>query len=232
MQLWLKACALGLLMQHGMSNIFPSFQYSHLRRNMLEGHSLRILPPGASITNGEGSSHRNGYRKHLRDALRYAQAEVDMVGSKRDGTNFNDDDNEGHGGFTIKRVYDMVKAQYRVKPNLVLINAGTNNCVRENSNAYASGKQQMKAMVIDIFDNIPEVTVILSGLLPQRDVGACTEFLNFEYAKIVDELAGEGRKVIFADFHTRWITLDEIPDGTHPNDSGYKKTAGIWFDAI
>lgn len=46
---------------------------------------LRILPLGASITWGYLSSTGNGYRKPLRDKLRFEGWEVDMVGSKSNG---------------------------------------------------------------------------------------------------------------------------------------------------
>lgn len=49
---------------------------------------LRILPLGASITWGMGSESAggNGYRKYLRDALRYDGWNVNMVGSRSGGT--------------------------------------------------------------------------------------------------------------------------------------------------
>lgn len=47
---------------------------------------LRIAPLGASITNGYLSSDGNGYRKHLRDQLRFEGWEVNMVGSLNTGT--------------------------------------------------------------------------------------------------------------------------------------------------
>lgn len=46
---------------------------------------LRILPLGASITYGTGSSQGNGYRKFLRDQLRFMGYNVNMVGSKVPG---------------------------------------------------------------------------------------------------------------------------------------------------
>ena len=42
---------------------------------------LRILPLGASITYGQGSSDRNGYRKHLEQMLQHSGTVVDMVGT-------------------------------------------------------------------------------------------------------------------------------------------------------
>lgn len=43
---------------------------------------LRIMPLGASITRGFGSSPEDGYRKPLRDRLRSLGYQVNMVGSQ------------------------------------------------------------------------------------------------------------------------------------------------------
>jgi hypothetical protein len=48
--------------------------------------TLRILPLGASITEGYKSSDGNGYRKALRAQLRYDGWQVNMVGSLPTGT--------------------------------------------------------------------------------------------------------------------------------------------------
>jgi hypothetical protein len=48
--------------------------------------ALRVLPLGASITTGYRSEDENGYRIYLRKQLRYAGWEVNMVGSRKDGT--------------------------------------------------------------------------------------------------------------------------------------------------
>jgi hypothetical protein len=50
---------------------------------------LRILPLGASITWGQESTDGNGYRKGLRDQLRFDGWNVNMVGSRVNG-NMND----------------------------------------------------------------------------------------------------------------------------------------------
>lgn len=46
---------------------------------------LRILPLGASITQGVRSSDENGYRKLLRQQLRWKGWKVNMVGTKNNG---------------------------------------------------------------------------------------------------------------------------------------------------
>jgi hypothetical protein len=47
---------------------------------------LRIMPLGASITEGVKSSDGNGYRKPLREMLTGKGWKVNMVGSKKVGT--------------------------------------------------------------------------------------------------------------------------------------------------
>jgi hypothetical protein len=46
---------------------------------------LRLMPLGASITQGVASSDGNGYRKWLRDALRFNGWQVNMVGTAATG---------------------------------------------------------------------------------------------------------------------------------------------------
>ena len=46
---------------------------------------LRVMPLGASITEGVASSDGNGYRNHVRDVLRFNGWKVNMVGSKQNG---------------------------------------------------------------------------------------------------------------------------------------------------
>jgi hypothetical protein len=55
-----------------------------VRRQSVGDVELRILPLGASITWGLKSETHNGYRKYLRDQLRFDGWEVNMVGSKHD----------------------------------------------------------------------------------------------------------------------------------------------------
>jgi hypothetical protein len=60
-----------------------------LLRRITQSDYLRILPLGASITQGVDSTTGNGYRKPLRDQLRSQGWLVNMVGSKADGTMVN-----------------------------------------------------------------------------------------------------------------------------------------------
>src|SRR5690242_5279196 len=67
-----------------------AFQHDHNSTASLSARAgtfyLRILPLGASITWGEKSTDGNSYRKHLRDQLRFDGWNVNMVGSRSNGT--------------------------------------------------------------------------------------------------------------------------------------------------
>ncbi|KAL2785319.1 SGNH hydrolase-type esterase domain-containing protein [Aspergillus keveii] len=224
MQFWVKAYALALLAPQA-ALAYPTppevnvteelFNFSAYRLQTANLPDLRVLPLGASITYGTGSTHRNGYRQHLWDAMRFAGHEVDMVGSRRIPGTMNDDDNEGWPGHTVSRVNDEVRTQYEVKPNLVLINAGTNDCIQNEQEAVVNAAGTMEKMVRDIFDNIPEVTIVLSGLLPNRARAACTRHLNEQYARIVGMLADAGEKIVFGDTHDQdgFLSVDDLLAG-------------------
>jgi hypothetical protein len=63
------------------------------------------MPLGASITYGLKSSDGNGYRKYLRDRIVAYGNDVNMVGSRRNGT-MEDNDVEGWPGYIIDQVHD------------------------------------------------------------------------------------------------------------------------------
>lgn len=73
----------------------------NVRDDVSGGVELRILPLGASITAGQGSSDGNGYRSYLQQDL--AGTTMQYVGSLRSGS-MTDNYHEGHSGFTITLV--------------------------------------------------------------------------------------------------------------------------------
>ncbi|KAK3299621.1 PLC-like phosphodiesterase [Chaetomium fimeti] len=117
---------------------------------------LRIPPLGASITWGQGSTDGNGYRKHLRDQLRFDGWNVNMVGSRSGGT-MNDRDVEGWPGYRVEQVDDRARTVVPLyKPNVVLINAGTNDATQDYY--VSTTRDRMRAMIEYIFATVPNVT--------------------------------------------------------------------------
>jgi hypothetical protein len=117
-----------------------------LDRRAAKDFYLRVMPLGASITEGLKSTDKNGYRKWLRAQLRFHGWKVNMVGSKQDGDMADSvgcqgkceastidlanneilysQDNEGHPGWQIEAVHNAWTGSKWMKPNLVLLNAG------------------------------------------------------------------------------------------------------------
>ncbi|KAI1261901.1 carbohydrate esterase family 3 protein [Xylariaceae sp. FL1019] len=190
---------------------------------------LRVMPLGASITQGQASSDQNGYRKHLRDQLRYKGWKVNMVGSLQDGT-MADSDHEGHRGWTIEQVTSAWVTSRWMKPNLVLVNVGLNDCLYNVDLSNAGNR--MKQLIDQIFDYVPGVTVVLSTLLRSTnpDHDSCTASVNEQYRALFKTY--KGARIALADVQSVMSLSDLGPDGDHPTDSGYEMFAGVWWDAI
>ncbi|KAF4498108.1 hypothetical protein FAGAP_5700 [Fusarium agapanthi] len=204
-------------------------QSSELDRRAAKDFYLRVMPLGASITQGYKSSDGNGYRKWLRAQLRFRGWKVNMVGSERDGT-MADSDNEGHPGWTIESVHGAWTKSKWMKSNLVLVNAGLNDCNSGGDPSKAG--ERTKSLVDDIFDSVPGVTVVLSTLLLNKDSSRnpCSDNISKEIRKVA---AGyKGARIALADVRSV-MSMDDIgPDKDHPTDDGYKMFAGVWWDAI
>ncbi|KAE8390395.1 hypothetical protein BDV23DRAFT_193793 [Aspergillus alliaceus] len=192
--------------------------------------ALRIMPLGASITMGLKSSDSNGYRIWIREQLRHAGWEVNMVGSRKDGT-MRDNDNEGWSGWIIDEVAREAEKTIPKAPNLILINAGTNDAVRGIKVDEAG--QRMNVMLTRLYDKIPGTTIILSTLLSNGDPKAQANVvkINEQYRNIAAARRKNGDKIVLAEM-SDFIKVNELVDGTHPTDHGYKKMASVWWAAI
>ncbi|KAK8030952.1 SGNH hydrolase-type esterase domain-containing protein [Apiospora arundinis] len=190
---------------------------------------LRIMPLGASITQGIGSSDGNGYRLTVHDRLVKSGWKVNMVGCKRDG-NMTDNNNEGYPGYTIDQVHGKFTGAKSLKPNVVLLNAGTNDCAQNIDTAKANIR--LKSLVDEIFTSIPGVTVVISTLGPSRHNPACHADLSKQYRILFTSYQKQKRRVALADFDKELDIKLISKDGTHPNDAGYVAVGNIFYDAV
>ncbi|KAL1602523.1 hypothetical protein SLS60_005939 [Paraconiothyrium brasiliense] len=195
---------------------------------------LRILPLGASITWGQDSSQGNGYREYLRELLEQHSTVVDMVGTVHSGE-MSDNENEGHPGARVDGVAMFAELDIPLRPNLILINAGTNDVVHEDPDHPISKiGERMDKLIDHLFVKIPGVTIILSTLILNTHKGAderIQEIVNPQYEALVRRKQEERARIGLADLHPV-VEAEELVDGTHPNDEGYKKIAEAWLTAI
>ncbi|KAK7224901.1 hypothetical protein V2G26_012904 [Clonostachys chloroleuca] len=197
---------------------------------------LRIMPLGASITFGVGSSQGNGYREFLRESLQGAGYKVTYVGSQHNGPMTNND-NEGFPGLRISQVLnDHAKADVPIyKPNLYTINVGTNDAV-QNFKIDEAGKR-MDELLDFLWTATPDANVVLSTLVRNKDANTDARVvkINKQFEDLVSRRKSNGNsKIALADMHGSDGPQDADinSDGTHPNDTGFKKMSNIWFDAI
>ncbi|KAJ4182955.1 hypothetical protein NW755_010155, partial [Fusarium falciforme] len=112
------------------------------------------------------------------------------------------------------------------------VNAGSNDCIQDFQ-IEALGLR-MENMIEFLWQANSASVVILSTLLVNRDKDINSRVMdaNDQLRKLTELKAREGKKIVLADMNSsRGPQLDDLVDGTHPNDDGYKKMAAIWFDA-
>lgn len=141
---------------------------------------------------------------------------------------------EGHSGHYIRQVYDNMDASVGKKPNLVLINAGTNDC---NDNIDINGAVGRLADVVDkVFRESQRATVVLSTLLINKgnsDANGRVNFVNEGIRRLVYERRQQGQRIVLADMNDgKFITAGDLGDALHPTNDGYRKMAAVWDAAI
>jgi hypothetical protein len=127
-----------------------------------------------------------------------------------------------------------LECSLKQKPNLVLINAGTNDCLKNIDIKNAGGR--MRKIIDRLFSQTDGTTVLLSTLIVNGDVeaNANVENVNTQYRQIVKDMAARGRKIALAEMNNGFITVEDISkvDQTHPTNDGYRKLAAVWADAF
>jgi lysophospholipase L1-like esterase len=137
----------------------------------------------------------------------------------------------------ITQVQAAAQASLQYSPNVVLINAGTNDCLQSLDIENAGAR--MQSLVNMLLDNINGTTVVLSTLIPCKDATAEANrpSVNSQYRALVTSLQSQGKKAVLADMDPSsnpeyWNESTDFADDVHPNDGGYKKMADVWFDTI
>lgn len=189
---------------------------------------------GASVTFGTGSSTGNSYRKDLLDMLvASGQTDVNFVGQFTNG-DFANNQVEATPGFVIEQIAGLASnATPQFLPNLVLMDAGTNNC--NAGGTVPDAGANVTAMVNEVFAQSPGATVILAQILVNKDAAqdACRVNINSQYVALAAQMTAQGSKLVLVNMRSQdGPTVDDLADGRHPNDVGYQKMATVWFQGI
>ncbi|KAI4693397.1 uncharacterized protein J4E88_001768 [Alternaria novae-zelandiae] len=200
-----------------------------------QSKNLRILPLGDSITwgyiNGGGS---NGYRERLLADLKSGGYTVDFVGTQQSGT-MADKDNQGFPGYTISQIRGVAAGGLALKPNVVLLHAGTNDLNRGNpsSEPDADAPRRLGLLLDDVLKAVPNAVVIVAKIIPSKQSGLNANIKTFNNAlpAIVAARVSKGSKVSIVDMNVL-STSSELSDNLHPNVAGYARMGDIWNAGI
>lgn len=211
------------------------------------------MPLGASITYGLLSTDKNGYREDLLNLIQQGgNSQVTYVGSRRSG-DMAENAVEGWPGLRIDEVLPKARdAVPKYKPNVILVNAGTNDCVQDwdidsttqqstvepelTANATFTVGTRMRMFVEDLFTMVPDATVIMSTLILNQDAATNkrVDDANGKFRSVAAALQADGRRVVLADMDASagGPNITTMADVTHPNDVGYALMANRWYVAL
>ncbi len=201
-------------------------------RSLANAVPLRILCLGASLTYGLRSPDGNGYRYALRGKLVADGNDVNMIGVVSHG-NMSDNTMSGFPGLRIDQVAAKSNLGLEQRPNVVLLELGTNDMHQNYS--VDTAHLRLGALVGRIVNAVSNVTVLVGTLLPNDDAETESNILTFNENIVgtISNLSSQGYKVSLVDFHSQWFSTADIgPDGTHPTEMGYLKMSRVFYKGI
>ena len=139
-----------------------------------------------------------------------------------------DNHHEGHCGATITEINGYVDSDFTLKPDVVLVLAGTNDMVQKDSDGAAS---RLSALIGNVLKGIPGATVLVGTIppiwyaLPQRNA------YNAALPGVVASFVNAGDHVMLVNMESN-VTQAVLSDDLHPNDYGYKLMASCWSSGL
>jgi len=191
----------------------------------------KILPLGDSITDGFGVP--GGYRIELFRMALGAGKDITFTGNEENGPTMVDGQSfprkhEGHSGWTIEQVDGLVpQPAFDEVPHIVLLHIGTNDMYQTPSGA----PDRLGTLIDQIIDTAPDALLVVSTIIPFPGSSAQVATYNEAVPDVVQQRMDEGAHIVFVDQFEGFPT-GELDDGVHPNEQGYARMAGVWWDAI
>lgn len=206
---------------------------------LANGVPLRIMALGASTTRGDSPEEgidNNGFRRPLRERLTSIGNKVNYVGTQRLG-NMTDNDIEAYPGVVTATIHgNAQRAVPKSKPNLFLVNAGSNDCFQhvDIDNFY----KRYDDLVQYLLEASPRSTIIICTILPTWD----TRFngreevwkVNPQIRRLAKIYKSQELPIVLADLQGPDGIQDGnlAEDGMHPGTAGYEMMATKMYEAI
>ncbi len=195
--------------------------------------TIRIMPLGDSITYGQGSTDYGGYRLPLWHDLSTLGAHITFVGSVQKGPADFPNENEGHPGWTIRKIAAQVVSWLQTyQPQIILLHIGTNDFVKNDDPGHATARLQ--SLIEQITSTLPDATLIVAQIIPLgRNPQLNAEVVSYNRAipSIVQAEAAKGRYVQYVDMYDA-VSPTLLVDGIHPDNLAYTLMAQVWANAL
>lgn len=192
---------------------------------------LKIMPLGDSIT--DGYFVPGGYRIDLWQHLTQRGYRIDFVGSLRNGSeSLPDFDHEGHSGWRIEEIHKMIRVWLtRWQPDIILLLIGTNDMAQ--GYGVEQAPDRLQSFIEDIFRQLPQVKLFVASIPPIGEPFLNQRVIHYNraIADLVQQQQTEEKSIFFVDLYYI-LSLDDLPDGVHPNREGFRKIAKAWDEAL
>ncbi|WP_143167842.1 GDSL-type esterase/lipase family protein [Chroogloeocystis siderophila] len=223
------------------NGIIANFNTGTVLKPVFGTTTPKVMPLGDSITAGQHAVQPTPgtYRIQLWKNLRADNLSVDFVGSQFNGPpSLGDKNHEGHGGWTINQIAGLVD-QGSIKtyqPQIVLLMIGTNDVLRGHSLNTITG--DLSNLIDRISQDSSNTRIFVSSIAPIDPAIRGTTRANLAksfnalLSDFVSEKVAQGKKVTYVNAGGSLDLTELVPDGVHPNVSGYNKIGNAWYDTL
>jgi len=197
------------------------------------GQPCTILPLGDSITYGIG--YNGGYRVELFRKAHAAGKNITFTGSLSNGPNMVDGvtfpkNNEGHSGWKIDQLLPLIPdPALKQKPQIILLMIGTNDIAQRDD--LANAPKRLGALLDTLIMNAPDALIVVAQITPLSSGSDPIQTYNAAIPALIDARVAAGKHLQLVDMFTGF-SVSMLGDGVHPNQAGYERMAGVWYDAI
>jgi lysophospholipase L1-like esterase len=220
---------------------------AQLWRSSGRARTVRIMPLGASITQGVGGTHA-GYRGPLGTLLNQHGIAYQLVGSSTENPGplaVDQRHHEGHPGYVITAgtsgrpgITDNLAAWLGpngADPDYILVLVGSNDVDLNYQLDHAGDRMStLISMISNRTTGLRPNAKLLVATLPlinDPNTEARSVVFNSTISAVVAQHRAAGENVAIVDVHAV-ITSADKTDNLHPNDAGYDKIAAAWYAAI